>query len=195
MKGKVGWDSTFPIKPNPQQDRSAWHHRFAEAGAKPLNIAFCACPNCKKVEPSARNSFQLYDLDCKLQCKACLKSRAVKEWNCSCGVRWHTCPVHRCYANDKGMDTAGGNPSGRTMQPPSISNQKRKAPGQSPDFDEVLAEDKRRARQKLESYKMNTRKSGFITLGDAPTAKKRIKLPPSLEQRFFGTSRSSAGAT
>ena len=102
--------------------------------------------------------------------------------------------MHRCYANAKGVDTVEGNPSGQTLQPAS-NHHKRKASGQSPSFEDLLGEDERKARQKLDSSKKNSLKREFVTLGGPlPSHPKRVKLPPSLEQRFFGTSRSSSSA-
>ena len=71
LKGKVRWDSSFPIVPKTRLDRSAWYNRFTEAGTKPLNITFLGCPGCEKVESSSNTKFQLGYIDKKLQCKAC----------------------------------------------------------------------------------------------------------------------------
>ena len=96
-KGKVSWDSTFPTKSDTRLEGSVWQDRFNEAGVKPPETSFFGCPACEKVEPSTNDKFQTVDLDRTILCKACRKSKPVKDWTCVCGAKWHTCSTHRAF--------------------------------------------------------------------------------------------------
>jgi hypothetical protein len=199
-KGKVSWDSTFPTKSDTRLEGSVWRDRFDEAGAKPPETSFFGCPACEKVEPSTNEKFQTFDLDKKILCKACKKPKPVKDWTCVCGAKWHTCSTHRAYAQcseeqDASISaTAQGQSLGTlTSKPP-----KRKTCGHGDDYETLLAEDEKRAKQKLEA-KRGCKRTGDILLGDRTPVSWRIgpfsvlpKLGPILSQRFGRTPSASS---
>ena len=97
--------------------------------------------------------------------------------------------LHRTYRNGRTMQdtreckTAIGQPlssSGKV-------HLKRKAGGQSEDFDALLADDARRAKLKICRSK-GEKRSGDIFLGNVMPVSKMPKLGPILSQRFGGTS-------
>ena len=58
-------------------------------------LIFLQCPKCPHKLPGTRSSFQDHNLDSKVWCKQCHCSRLVKQWQCTCGVPWHLCPLHK----------------------------------------------------------------------------------------------------
>ena len=52
------------------------------------------CTKCGQKTSARRIGFDLENLSAQVACGGCKKKAAAKEWNCSCGIRWHQCKQH-----------------------------------------------------------------------------------------------------
>jgi len=179
LKGKEGWDSTFPLA----------HCGTGDVGDRPGNAApdqptlqhtaFFERPQCQKVEPSTCAAFQHIDLDKKQRCGECNHPSAVRLWKCKCGHRWHLCTLHKHKPPPNGQ-TATLLPS--DGQPPPANNSKRKRSLLPSSFDEMLAADLRKAQRRKECLDQGAR---VITLGNCyHSTLRRSYLSPNLKSRF-----------
>ena len=143
--------------------------------------------------PSTTPAFQLKNLDRKLKYKACKEHKSVKGWKCACGLNWHTCDVHRVYRNTSNpQDTMCGTPApGRPDDHPARAANKRKASCIEDDYDALLAEDEKRAKQ-VQSIQRGVKRAGDISLGGSTPAARLPKLWPILSHRFRGCSSASS---
>ena len=189
LKGKVGWDSTIPILTHKDFVSTSWEPpRQDEYHPAQPNTAFFECPNCLKVEPSSCKDFQYNDLDIKHTCFMCNKHSAVKNWRCACGTRWYGCTTHRYNTlpatNLHMSKTANGQPASASVI--SKCNRKRKWQGHSASFDDILADDFKRADRKNDPHGLLTNES-VISLGICPhTSVGENFLGPILKKRFYG---------
>ena len=67
-------------------------HGAAAMGYAPQDFQ---CPRCTHTLPCTRAAFNTHNLDSRLWCNTCRRSLFVKQWRCSCGLQWHTCPRHQ----------------------------------------------------------------------------------------------------
>ena len=58
-------------------------------------LIFLVCPRCTHQLPGTRNAFRHNNLDARLWCNQCQRSRFIKAWRCQCGLPWHSCPQHK----------------------------------------------------------------------------------------------------
>ena len=56
------------------------------------SIIFLQCPRCTHKLPGTKAAFDTNSLDSRIWCNSCQKQLFVRQWRCSCGLHWHTCP-------------------------------------------------------------------------------------------------------
>ena len=87
-------------------------------------LIFFVCPRCTHQLPGTRIAFRHNNLDAKLWCNRCQRSRYIKAWRCQCGLPWHHCPQHK-HEPDRLRDTqaakASYKPPNHTHQPTTSS--------------------------------------------------------------------------
>ena len=191
----VDWDSKFPSCQE-GDDNSMWELEFSSRANPPQpDVTFYKCPGekCNKLAPSSNIGFQRYDLDVKVRCRFCLHLYPAKAWDCSCGMPWHYCDMHKAnYCNralkgkrptgDNGNNPLNNNPNklGRCKETGTPTGRPQ------PDYQALLECDTRRAQVGTK------RKVGDITLGNrSPTQPVPTVLGPILRARFPGIAKAS----
>ena len=171
------------IVTNKQSEINCWKQPESDADHSSMsNVAFYACPHCKKVEPSPNGSFNYNDLDLTINCSRCKKE--IKVWNCSCDTRWQTCLMPRyCTVPEnirkkskaKGPTLSETRPSKKRLFELNMS------------VEEILAEDLKFAEEKQEAKTLDMT-SRIIDLGKkTKTGVIRSNLlGPILRKRFMG---------
>ena len=178
LNGKAGWDSTITTLSHAHTTGPDWDAAAPGTSAPQAGTQFYECKSCNKVEPSTCKEFQYHDLDLRRKCFHCKKHSEVKEWRCSCGVRWYLCPTHR--KDSQVIPTSPHSHVQAKWQASSSDSRKRKAEVDTSDFEVLLEEDLRRERKRVA-----VTPARIITLGDVVLSSQGpTKLGPILSRRF-----------
>ena len=195
MNGKICWDSSIHILTNEYIGKKGWEEasKATDAPCSSPSTSSYECPKCMKVGSSSNNNFQANDLDKKQRCQLCKKYYVIKHWKCSCGSRWHLCPLHRCIelppvsSNKKRESPISSNTAiGQThmakrARTTSSRGSKVKILHSSLPFDELLAIEESGKRRKKAKGSSNRP----ITLGHYPKRKMNMNfLSSNLRRRF-----------
>ena len=179
LNGKAGWDSTIITLSHAHTTGPDWDAAPAGSSAPLVTTQFYECKSCNKVEPSTCKEFQYLNLDCRRKCFHCKKLSEVKDWRCSCGVRWYLCQTHRKDSPDNRTASPQSHVRAK-WQTSSPESQKRKAEVSTSEFEALLEEDLKR-----EKKRFAIRPAGIITLGDVVLSPQGPeKLGPILSRRF-----------
>ena len=149
------------------------------------------------VETSSCSDFQTVDLDKKHKCFRCCKYTEVKMWKCRCDTRWHICKQHRYNNNaipekpkSHMSQTARGQTPHRTKNNSSKAQKRKLTAPQS--YDEILADDIKRANKKTRPSATNRKRKSDVALGELThTGVKPSFLGPILSRRFMEADNSS----
>ena len=111
----MAWDSKLKRLPGGAAESIPIHdcefNHGATSNKRQYSLACFQCPTCNASELSSNQAFQLKDLDGQCKCKACKRKSKVKDWLCSCQIKWHLCNKHQSHANECKIRNAHGNRS------------------------------------------------------------------------------------
>ena len=177
LNGRAGWDSTIAALSPADTTPCSWDAALPELSVPLAVTNFFKCKLCNKVEPSTCKEFQICDLDRTKRCYHCKRGSSVKDWSCSCGIRWYLCPTH---SKGSRVRTTSHHTQVQAERQ-AIVPRKRKAEKSETCFDSLLQEDVR-----IERKRKSTRSSAStITLGDSVLkARGPTILGPILTSRF-----------
>ena len=185
IKGKATWDCAILVIP--VEDRGERpRERASTLCLVPISARHAAsfsCPTCNKVESTSHGNFQMFDLECKNKCKSCNANNPIKDWRCSCQIRWYTCPRHN---TSEGIAQKQCQQTTTTPDPlRSLRKRTIRAPSNRLSYDKILNEDLRRWNAKR--YKCTRNK--YIQLGPVLNRIRLSFLSNALRERFRNAER------